>query len=260
MARRRSVNDLAKRQSEEESEEEMVREIAILLSKAKNMKAGTRVEKEALKGALWNIRFLLAKQITEKSDAGGKAEPGAAQAMASLIMDGGPYAPTTESAAKGEKVQGDKQSGETDMAQSSVTDARKLPTYAEATKPAETAPTAGQAAGMMAAAASMAAKLPQMDETAQYGKSVEKSMEDMLQKSLEATSHMVLQTAEKIVEATNKKFETLEKRLMTIESAGGVSQAGPRGLADGEIQKIAGPRTVWGGIFSGASGQALSKM
>jgi hypothetical protein len=261
MARRRHHREIAKQEKEGEDEEQMVREIAILLSKAKDMRAGNRIEKEALKSALFNVRFLLAKQITEKSDAGGKAEPGAAAAMAALIAQTGPYAPTTESAAKGDKVAGDKQQGETDMARGSVTDANKLPTYGEATKPQETAPSAAQAAGMMAAAASMSSKLPQMDETAEYGKSIEKSVESVLQKSMEATSQMVLKATQKMVEVQKEQMEMVNKRLSSLETAGGVSQGGPRGVTDGEIQKTgqkSGP--VWGGIFGGAPNQAMSRM
>lgn len=261
MAHRRQKRDLEKQEKEGENEEQMVREIAILLSKARQISAGSRVEKEALKGALWNVRFLLAKQIVEKSDAGGKAEPGAAAAMASLIAQGGPYAPTTESAAKGDKVAGDKQSGETDMARGSVTDANKLPTYAEATKPEDTAPTAGQAAGMMAAAASMSAKLPQMDETAEYGKSLEKSLESVLQKSLDATSKMVLKATQELAKVQKTSIEAIDKRLSSLEEAGGVSHAGPRGMTDGEIRKAEHAQSsLWGGIFGGAPGQAMSKM
>lgn len=261
MARRRQQREIAKQEKDGEDEEQMVREIAILLSKAKQIKAGTQVEKEALKGALWNVRFLLAKQIVEKDDAGGKAESGAAAAMAALIAETGAYAPTTESAATGDKVAGDKQQGDADMARGSVTDADKLPTYGEATKPKDTAPSAAEAAGMMAAAAKMSADLPQMDETAQYGKSFEKSLNNVLEKTLEASSQMVLKATEKMASAQKSQMEEISKRLESLEQAGGVSQGGPRGTEDGEIQKTGkkgGP--VWGGIFGGAPQQAMSRM
>jgi hypothetical protein len=272
MAARARREQVRKEEEEkEECEEDIVREIAILLSKATRLNAGNRIEKEAMRGALWNVRFLLAKNIMEKIEkekAGGSAEPGAAEAMAKLIVDGGPYAPTTESAAKGEKVAGDKQSGETDMARSAVTDSKKLPTYGEAEdKKKADAPTAKESAAMMTAAAGMAAKLPQSNESAEYGKSqekvidLEKSLNSALEKALEATQKMVLQSAERIVKAQQDQFAQLNARIGAVEKAGGVSQSAPRGAVDGEVHKTrTGKGPVWGGLFTGAAGQATLKM
>ena len=114
---------------------------------------------------------------------------------------------------------------------------------------------------MMAAAAKMSADLPQMDETAQYGKSFEKSLNNVLEKTLEASGQMVLKATEKMASAQKSQMEEISKRLESLEQAGGVSQGGPRGTEDGEIQKTGkkgGP--VWGGIFGGAPQQAMSRM
>jgi len=218
LSRRLRRNEVRKQQKEE-NEEDMVREIAILLSKAKRLDAGNRVEREAMRGALWNVRFLLAKHIMEKGTDGAEAgaEAGAAEAMATMITESGPYAPTTESAAKGKKVAGDKQQGETDMARSSVTDARKQPAYGEAEGKGAAAPTAQQSAGMMAAAASMAAKLPQMNESAEYGKSLEKSLSTVVEKTTQAASTMVLKATERIVAVQKEQIEMLSKRLESLE-------------------------------------------
>lgn len=270
MSARAKREQIRKDNEKGESEEDIVREIAILLSKHNRSGAGTRVDKEVLRGALWNVRYLLAKNIMEKITkevAGGTAEAGAAEAMAKLIMDGGAYAPTTESAAKGEKVAGDKQSGENDMGKNSVTDSRKQTTYAEGSEKQqkEGAPSAKESASAINAAVAVTEKLPKLDETAEYGKSdkgvdLEKSMNSMLEKSVQAAGQLILKSTEMLAKAQKDQFAALSTRLASLEKAGGVSQSAPRGTDDAVVQKSRQPKSMWGGMLGSAPAQAMSKM
>lgn len=272
MSARAKREQIRKENEKGESEEDIVREIAILLSKHNKACAGTRVDKEVLRGALWNVRYLLAKNIMEKVSkevAGGTAEAGAAEAMAKLITDGGAYAPTTESAAKGEKVAGDKQSGENDMGKNSVTDARKQTTYAEGSEKQqkEGAPSAKESAAAINAAVAVTEKLPQASETAEYGKSnklavdLEKSLNSVVEKAVQASGQMVIKATEALAKAQNAQFEVLSNRLASLEKAGGVSQSAPRGAQDAVVQKsVSGKKSVWGGMLGNAPTQAMSKM
>ena len=120
---------------------------------------------------------------------------------------------------------------------------------------------------MMSAAVATTAKLPQMNESAEYGKSkeqfgnLEKTLTAAIEKTMEATSQMVLKAATEIAKAQKEQFVQISRRIESLEKAGGVSQSAPRGTVDGEVQKTRtskGP--VWGGIFGGAASKATSKM
>ena len=117
---------------------------------------------------------------------------------------------------------------------------------------------------MMAAAAKMTGKLPRTDDSAEYGKkSLDKSLQGVVEKTVEATSQMVLKTAEKIVNAQKEQFKVLNKRLEALEQVGGVSQSAPRGAADGELKpniQKSQQNGVFGGIFGNAPSQALLRM
>jgi hypothetical protein len=262
-ARREQIRKEEKEQ--EECEEDVVREIAILLSKARKIGAGSRVEKEAMSGALWNVRYLLAKNIMSKVEKEGKMEGDASEAMAKLIADGGPYASTEESAGK-PGASDDKQSGETDMARSAVTAADKQPTYAEGEEKKEKAPTAKESAAMVAAASAAYAKLPQASEVAEFGKSMEKvealekSVGSLIEKAVQASSQMVLKATTEIAKAQKEQFAVLSARIEALENGGAVSKSGPRGAVDGEISKSTNSTKTWGGLFGGAAAKAISKM
>lgn len=246
-------------------EEEMLREIAILLSKVRKEEVASsdsksdvdedekKNEQEAIKGALWNIRYLLAKEISEAP--AGKAD--SATAVASAVAAYGPFAPRS-----GSKPAGfipDKVDASNAVAPTAVSDARNLPPAGGEMKP--TAPTAEASFAAMATSVSAAGKLQQVTDVSAFGKELG---EVFLTKSVQASERLVLKAVEEIMKAQNTQLSTLNTtianlnaRLASVESAGGVSQSGPRGTT--EIAK-SGSRTIWGGIMGNASKNALKKM
>ena len=249
----------AEEETPAEDEEQMVREIAILLSKAQregllNKSPKDQVTAEAVKGALWNIRYLLAKQVVEGGEGGDSAG-----AVADLIVDGGLYAPTTESAAQ-PGMADDKASGDAAVAPVAVTDHRNLPPVGGEIP--VTAPTMGQSFAAVKSAQAAAGALPQ--DTSTFGKSLQ---DETLNKSMEAASTLILKATETVVKASDEKFEVIskalesfDKRLASIEKVG-VSQSGPRGTSDTAVEKSVGsPRGAWGGIFAPAAKQATQRM
>jgi len=266
MRRRLNKQDAVAEGEEEETpaedEEQMVREIAILLSKAHREGLLTKSPKdqviaEAVKGALWNIRYLLAKQVSEEGAAGD-----AAGAVAALIVDGGLYAPTTESAGQPNYAD-DKAAGDAAVAPVAVTDHRNLPVPGG--EVAVTAPTIGQSMAAVKSAQEAANALPQRPDSASFAKSLQ---EETVNKSVEAAGNMILKATEAVIKSNNeqlavitKALEGFDSRLASIEKVG-VSQSGPRGVHDAVIvEKSSGsPRNAWGGIFTPAAKQATQRM
>jgi len=251
----------AEEETPAEDEEQMVREIAILLSKAQrenllSKSPKDQVTAEAVKGALWNIRYLLAKQVVEGGQAGDSAG-----AVAALIVDGGLYAPTTESAGQAAMAD-DKASGDAAVAPVAVTDHRNLPPVGGEIP--VTAPTVGQSMAAVKSAQAAAGTLPQVPDAAGFSKSLQ---DETLNKSMEAASTLILKATETVVKASDEKFEVIskalesfDKRLASIEKVG-VSQSGPRGTSDAVVEKSAGSsRGAWGGIFAPAAKQATQRM
>ena len=121
---------------------------------------------------------------------------------------------------------------------------------------------------MMSAAVSATSKLPQSNETAEYGKSnekivnLEKTVGSAIEKAMELTSKMVLKTATELAKAQKEQFEQISKRLESLEKAGGVSQSAPRGIVDGELRKSVSTTKsgAFSGMFGAAARKAVSKM
>lgn len=267
MAKRRSKR-LAKaksqpsRRSDLDDAEDVLREIALLLRKsafAKSIKKRRQNEREAvpaIRTALHDVRYLLAKQAMDDGITG------AVGALASEVVEGGAYAPREGAGPKGEKD--DKASGETAIGDEGVTDARNQPVYGEAAGGVD-APT-GDVKTQFEETLTGISQLPQTSETAEFGKSLEKSKQETLQQ----TSDMLLKAVESITQSTQAQNEQLMKaiqeqnaRIERLEGMGGVSQGGPRGTKDDILNKSkkdvgGGDGSVWGGLLTGASKQATS--
>lgn len=281
MSKRRHRRDVEKKRKSEsikksegpsEDEQEMLREIAILLSKVQTTKGsitkGDAVQQNAIKGALWNIRYLVAKSLISKgTDVGGGVA-----ALASTILGGELFAPTSESSApKGQhnnSAQGDEVFGEA----GSATSTNKVPLYSDAHAP--TAPSVEDSKKMVLnalnAVKSKSRRRGTIEKTRRRKGTINKSMQEaVLEKSMAATGEMILKSVGKIVESQNEGMGKVEKalkslagRISAVESTTGRRQGGPRGVGDVEIQKSkrASEGGVWGGMFKSSASNATREM
>lgn len=238
---------------------DIVREIAILLSKAdideedeiedEIEEIDENLEAKAIKAAAHNIRYLLAKRVLSNKEKGPIA------ILAKEIVNGGPYAPTDLSGAKSGEAN-DKAKGDADIAARSVTAHSKIPTYAEVAAEVE-APSNSTIANQMSNTIANIGKLPQSADTAEFGK----SLNAVVEKTISASGEMVMKAIEKVLEVQKSQNEVLSKRLERLEKASGVSHSGPRGTGDSEILKSRTARNnVFGGLFLPAAKQATKGM
>lgn len=257
--RRRMIKE--QEAEESESEEVIIRDISFLLgakakiSKRLRGKRGYNAEKQVIKAALHNIRYLLSKQI-QKSNIGGVVAE-----MAQQVVGEGTFAPNSESAAGPNKIDDDTATGDAGFGTNSVTDSRTMAD--PRSKPVIDAPKGSSIASQASATVSSVSGLPQSDDTAEFGK----SMDAFFEKSMKATGNMILKSVDKIVKSQNeslgqisKALSSMEQRISKVERAGGVRHSGPRGNDDTVIKSKKGDTGNFNGMFMGAANQATRRM
>lgn len=248
-------------------------------------------EEKAIYDSLWTLRHVVAKQANG-------AELGPQEKMAlSTIVATGPFAPRSGARGIGGGAYiPDKapKADSTDVGTSGVTDSRRNIQVGGEIR--STAPTAKDAFDLTMRTLKETGQLPQSADVVSFGKALgevtsnlekdlvgkfDAAMGSVLEKSTDITKEMLTAAFEKISEESgqsfadikksidtvgemvneeNRRMAAMEGRLNRIEKAGGVSHSGPSGTSDPTVRPTARmQRGMWGGLFDGASRQALGK-
>jgi hypothetical protein len=248
-------------------------------------------EEKAIYDSLWTLRHVVAKQANG-------AELGPQEKMAlSTIVATGPFAPRSGARGIGGGAYiPDKapKADSTDVGTSGVTDSRRNIQVGGEIR--STAPTAKDAFDLTMRTLKETGQLPQSADVVSFGKALgevtsnlekdlvgkfDAAMGSVLEKSTDITKEMLTAAFEKISEESgqsfadikksidtvgemvneeNRRMAAMEGRLNRIEKAGGVSHSGPSGTSDPTVRPtVRMQRGMWGGLFDGASRQALGK-
>ena len=263
MAARRRRIQKQKEMQKSESEEVILRDIAFLMGAKDKVRARLakskdyKTETTAMRAALHNIRYLISKQILKSSISGVAAE------MAHQVVGEGTFAPNDESGAPANRLDNENAVGDQAFGTKSVTDQRTMED--PRSEPEVDAPKGSNVGGQAARTAGDVSRLPQADDEAEFGK----SLDVVLKKSLDATSQMVLKSVSKIADSQNQGFAEVNKalssmveRIERVEKAGGVRHSGPRGANDNAIitKSNGNNGSAFSGIFTGATRQATRGM
>jgi hypothetical protein len=248
-------------------------------------------EEKAIYDSLWTLRHVVAKQVS-----GAALGPQEKTALSAIVATG-PFAP--RSGAKGigggayipDKAP---KADSTDVGTSGVSDSRRNIQVGGEIK--STAPTAKDAFDLTMRTLKETGQLPQSTDVVSFGKALgegmavlesglvgkfDAAMGSVLEKSTDIAKEMLTAAFEKISEDSgasfadikksidtvgemvneeNRRMATMEGRLNRIEKAGGVSHSGPSGTSDPTVRPASKmQRGMWGGLFDGASRQALGR-
>jgi len=211
--------------------------------------------REAINRALDVVRKTLAK------------EAGARGLQAEQWKGNDVAAPRDLSTGKGLPTEFPAKGSDADLAGSSVTDARKIPTYAEGEAQAPQAPDTGKDyMKIVELALRQAKELQTGQQNAAFGKGLEKAT----QQTVAAQGAVIAQSIQQAMEPFHQEFTDIaaklgdvQKRLNSVEKTSQPSQSGPdANLNEGEevIEKSQSASAgLWGGMIRKSAKVALSK-